>query len=112
MKLDEIADVLGSLGWEMIVKKLMAGEKISVKKDTLVEMFTQKAQKDWLLDTKRHGLLERVEPSASHDYPMAGFLMPAKTSHWVTASIEMGPEHQEGWMMKPIKGGWLAWREV
>jgi hypothetical protein len=112
MKLNEISDTLGSLGWEMVAKKLAAGELIAVEKSTLVAMFTEKSQKDWLLDTKRHALLEAIHHHDGRDYPTADFLMPCKTSHWVTAPMVMGPSQQEGWMMKPIAKGWLAWREV
>jgi hypothetical protein len=108
-------NALGSLGWDLIVAKVNKGATIAIKKETIVEMCNERAIKTFDLTSKRHGLLDSLlQPSEfiDHTYPSAHFLMPCKTSAWVTVNIEMEPALQEGWMMQKLGKGWLAWREV
>jgi hypothetical protein len=108
-------DALGSLGWDLIVAKVEAGTMVAIKKETIVEMCNERAIKTFDLSTQRHAILESILPTTEfidNTYPTAHFLMPCKTSAWITVNIEMEPSLQEGWMMQKLGKGWLAWREV
>ena len=110
-KLKEGEGALETMGFDFMVDKVKKDEPVAVTKSTIMSLTNEHNHKGFNLNTKRHGLLEAVLYDKGRQYPVFNLLMPAKTSYWVVVPIEMGPELQEGWMIKKFKNGWLAWRE-